>query len=97
MYNFIIFDRIFQKLFNIHVLLSCLRLDFFHHVCAPTRTRLGHNDDVFRKLLVIFEQSSLSCEAIQRGRKAAPEHVLGKELGLHGKYEGYFFNIELYY
>ena len=42
----------------------------------------------FCKLLVIFEQSSLTCEAIQRGRKTAPEHVLGKEL--HGKYEGFF-------
>ena len=71
------------------MLLSCLRLHFFHHVCAPTRTQLGHNDDVIRRLLVIFEQSSLSCEAMQRGRKTAPEHVLAIEL--HGKYEGYIF------
>ena len=90
MYNFNIFDRIFHKLFNIYVLLSGLRLNFFHLVCAPTRKRLGHNDDVFRKLFVIFEKSSMSCEAIQRGRKTAPEHVLAIEL--HGKYEGYFLN-----
>ena len=92
MYNFRIFDRIFKKLFNIYVLLSRLRLNFFHHVSAPTRAGQGHNDDVFRKLLVIFEQSSLLCEALQRSRKIAPEHVLAIEL--HGKYEGIFFNIQ---